>query len=141
MTEQATITETNFNQYFRDVKKYQREEGDIIVSYRSQMVLPDCALKRDIIRLLTGTNNGAYFAVDVLHRYAAASKKSAIQVCEQMSADLLQGISAEDVASQDYQYEIVVFFYVKQEHFPSAWLKEKNTAWSIVPENAEPVNI
>lgn len=132
MTEPIDITDENFSLYFRDVVKHKKEEGDITVSYRAVMDLPDCELKRDVIRLVSEVHGGAVMAVDALCRYAAAAKQDAIRLCAQIGRDLLKGHETEAVAKRIYKYEIVLFFYVKPEYFPQSWLEEKNTAWAIV---------
>lgn len=128
------INDENFSQYFRDVTKNKKEEGDITVSYRSVMELPDCELKRDVIRLLSEVDGGAGMAVEALCRYAAAAKQDAIRLCTQISVDIMNGMGIEQVACKVYYYEVVLFFYVKSEYFPESWLKEKNTAWAIVED-------
>jgi hypothetical protein len=134
MTEPVVITDENFALYFRDVVKNKKQDGDMTVSYRSVMQLPDCQLKRDVIRLLAEVHGGAAMAVEALTRYAAASKSDAIRLCGEMSTDLLSGLSVEKAYNKVYKYHVVLFFYVKPEYFPKAWLEEKNTAWSIVPD-------
>lgn len=128
------ITEENFGLYFRDAAKNKKEDGDLTVSYRSVMELPDCELKRDVIRLLSESDNGAIFAVEALCRYAAAAKQDAIRLCTQISVELLKGNTVEKIASKQHLYESVLFFYVKPEHFPIEWLQQKNTAWAVVPD-------
>src|SRR5688572_7504971 len=115
MTEPVIITDENFNQYFRDASKHKKQDGDIMVSYRSYMELPNCELKRDVIRLLSEVDHGANLAVEALCRYAAASRQSAIGLCAQISVDLLKAKDPTQVAGKVYQYESVLFFYVNQE--------------------------
>lgn len=134
MTEPVVITDENFNQYFRDASKHKKQDGDIMVSYRSYMELPDCQLKRDVIRLLAEVDHGANLAVEALCRYAAASKQAAIALCARMSVDLIKEKQPDQVAHRSYKYESVLFFYINQDHFPKAWLEEKNSCWAIVPD-------
>lgn len=134
MTEPVVITDDNFALYFRDVVKNKKQDGDITVSYRSVMELPYCELKKDVIRLLAEVQGGAAMAVEALGRYAAASKSDAIRLCGEISTDILGGLSLEKVSYKIYKYHVVLFFYVKPEHFPKTWLEEKNTAWSIVSD-------
>ena len=128
------ITDENFNQYFRDITKHARQDGDILVSYRSLMELPDCQLKRDVIRFLTEVDHGANLAVEALMRYAAASKHAAIALCARMTVDLAKEKKPGHVAGKTYQYESVLFFYINKDHFPKSWLEEKNSSWAIVPD-------
>jgi len=126
------ITDANFHKFFHDVSKHERQEGEITVSYRSHMELPDCQLKRDVIKLLAEVRNGAHLAVEALCLYASASKQSAINLCGLISQDLMHQ-EPNQVASKPYVYESVLFFYIHPDHLPEAWFAEKNSRWAIVP--------
>lgn len=118
MSEEVEINESNFNEYFKDVRRSKPEKGEIIAKYSAIAEFIDGGEKRQIISLLTDTENKMEATVQIMRKLLFASEIDAHKVPRLMAEDLLSGMSADEVAKKSYKYTLEMFFYTKPEHVP-----------------------
>ena len=116
--EDLEINELNFSQYFRDVRVSRPEKGEIIAQYSASAEFVDGNEKRQIISLLTSTENKMEATAQVMRKLIYASEVDAYRVPRLMAEDLLSGMSEDDVASKPYKYTLEMFFYSRPEFLP-----------------------
>ena len=112
------INESNFDQYFKDVRKHKPERGEIIAQYSASAELIDGNEKRQIISLLISTENKMEATAQVMRKLLCASELDAYRVPRMMAEDLLKGMDEDEVASKPYKFTFEMFFYAKPEHIP-----------------------
>ena len=118
MSEEVEINESNFSEYFKDVRRSKPEKGEIIAKYSAIAEFIDGGEKRQIISLLTDTENKMEATVQIMRKLLFASEIDAHKVPRLMAEDLLSGMSADEVAKKSYKYTLEMFFYTKPEHVP-----------------------
>lgn len=115
---EVEINETNFSEFFRDARFSKLEKGDVIAKYSAVAEFVDGGEKRQIISLLTDTQNKMEATVQVMRKLLYASEADAYKVPRQMAEDLLGGMSIEDCAKKPYKYVLEMFYYTKPEYIP-----------------------
>jgi len=115
--EELIIDETNFDQYFFDMKKHKPQKGQIIAKYTATAELIDGELKKDILNLIK-TENKVLAAVKVLEKLGSTCESEAVRVCKLMAEDMLGGMSDRMVLKKVYKYRLEAYYYSKQEHVP-----------------------
>lgn len=116
--EDIEINELNFSQYFRDVRVSQPERGEVIAQYSACAEFVDGNEKRQIISLLTSTDNKMEATAQVMRKLIHASEVDAYRVPRLMAEDLLSGMGEEEVAAKPYKYTLEMFFYCRPEFIP-----------------------
>lgn len=127
ISEELEINESNFNEYFKDVRQHAPEKGDIIAKYSSCAEFVDGNEKRQIISLLLDTENKMEATAQVMRKLLFASEIDAYRVPRMMADDLLSGISEDECAKKPYKYTLEMFFYSKPECVPS-----NDPHWNII---------
>jgi hypothetical protein len=125
--DEPTITEENFFDYFKDVRKGEFEKGNIIAQYSAIAEFIDGGEKRQIISLLMDTENKMEATAQVMRKLLYASERDAYKVPRNMAEDLLSGMSIEDCAKKPYKYTLEMFFYARPENVP-----KNDPHWSII---------
>ena len=120
------INETNFEQYFFDIKKNKPQPGQVLAKYTAVAELVEGNLKSDIIDILM---NKQYpqAAVQMMRKLAMSSEADSIRVLIEMCQDLLNGMSVEEVSNKPYKFVIEFFFYTKKEYIPN-----NDPHWSVI---------
>lgn len=121
------ITDKNFGEYFKDLRKSNPEKGDVIALYSATAEFIEGNEKRQIISLLTSTQNKMEATAQVMRKLLFASELDAYRVPRMMAEDLLSGLSVDDVAKKPYKYTLEMFFYAKPENVP-----KDDPHWSII---------
>ena len=116
--EEIEITEENFSQYFKDVRLSKCEKGDIIAQYSASAEFIDGGEKRQVLSLLTETENKMEATAQIMRKLLFCSEIDAYKVPRLIAEDLLSGMSIEDCAKKPYKYTLEMFFYAKPEHIP-----------------------
>jgi hypothetical protein len=116
--EDIEITEENFSSYFRDVRNSSPEKGEIIAQYSATAEFVEGNEKRQIISLLTSTENKMEATAQVMRKLLYASELDAYRVPRMMAEDILSGMSEDEVAQKPYKYTLEMFFYTKPENMP-----------------------
>lgn len=112
------IDESNFNQYFRDVRTNPISKGDVIAQYTAMAEFVDGLEKRQIIGLLRDTEQKMEATAQVMRRLLFASELDSYRVPRMMAEDMISGMSDSEVLSKPYKYRLEMFFYAKPEHVP-----------------------
>jgi hypothetical protein len=118
MIEEVEINESNFSEYFKDIRRSKPEKGEIIAKYSAIAEFVDGGEKRQIISLLTDTENKMEATVQIMRKLLFASEIDAHKVPRLMAEDLLAGMTADEVAKKSYKYTLEMFFYTKPGHVP-----------------------
>jgi len=125
--QELEINEQNFADYFKDVRKGKFEKGDVIAQYSASAEFVDGGEKRQIISLLTDTENKMEATAQIMRKLLFASELDAYRIPKQMAEDLLSGMSCDDCAKKPYKYTLEMFFYTKPDNVPS-----DDPHWSII---------
>lgn len=148
MTE--VIDESNFHEYFVDVRKHGPKKGQILARFSAVADLIEGQLKQDIIYLLSTMDNGGISAVKVMQKLGCATYEAAIDVCMEIAEDLKTGYSESDVEvgthpdsnrplpdlvsekveKKVYSYHYEQFFYTQAECVP-----KDDKHWDIIQIN------
>lgn len=116
MSDELIIDENNFSNYFKEIKGIKPEKGDILARYRASAQLIEGQMKKDLINLLM--HNDSHSALKVMKKLGNSVEIDAIRVLKEMSKDLLDGMTAEEVEKKEYSYIFEAFYYTKPEYFP-----------------------
>lgn len=116
--EETEINEENFSQFFRDVRNSVPERGDVIAQYSASAEFVDGGEKRQIISLLTSTENKMEATAQVMRKLLFASELDSYRIPRMMAEDILEGMTDDEVASKPYKYTLEMFFYAKPENIP-----------------------
>lgn len=115
---ELVITEENFSEHFRDMRFSAPEKGDIIAQYTARAEFVEGNEKRQIIALLTSTENKMEATAQVMRKLLHASEVDAYRVPRLMAEDLISGVDEDEVALKAYPYTFEMFFYTKPENLP-----------------------
>ncbi len=113
--ENLIIDETNFEEYFHDVRKCRPIKDHIIAKYSAVAELIDGEGKKDILYLLK--LNQAHAASNVMKKLYGAIEPDCYRVCREIVEDLLS-MTEEEVLKKPYKFILEFFYYVKKEHVP-----------------------
>jgi len=116
MSEQTIIDESNFDEYFFDVRKHAPKAGQVLAKYRAVACFCDGQQKRDLIQLLK--EDKAKEAALVMRKIHFAKEPDCYRVCREMCEDLASGMSDEEVAAKEYEYVLEAFYYTQRECVP-----------------------
>ena len=116
--QEPEINESNFSQYFRDVRTSNPSKDEVMAQYSAVAEFVDGNEKRQIIALLTKTDSKMEATAQVMRKLLFASEIDAYRIPRMMAEDMLSGLSEDDVAEKPYKYTLEMFFYAKPEHIP-----------------------
>lgn len=116
--EELVIDERNFGEHFRDVRVSVPQRGEVMAQYTAAADFVDGNEKRQIISLLTSTENKMEATAQVMRKLLFASEIDAYRVPRSMAEDLLSGMGEDEVAAKPYRYTLEMFFYTKPENVP-----------------------
>lgn len=129
MTEELVIDASNFDKYFRDVRKNRPERGEVMARYSAMAEFVDGMMKRDIIDLLMNRDK-AIPATQLLRKIGGATEREAVRVCREICEDLASGLTPEEVEKKPYKYIMEFFYYTKKEYLPV-----DDPHWSLITLN------
>jgi len=116
--QELEIDESNFSEHFRDVRTSHPLKDDVMARYCASAEFVEGNEKRQIISLLTSTQNKMEATAQVMRKLLFASELDAYRVPRMMAEDLMSGMTEDDVASKPYKYTLEMFFYTKPENVP-----------------------
>lgn len=116
--EEIEINSENFSKYFKDVRRNKPEREEVIAKYSAIAEFVDGGEKRQIISLLTDTEDKMEATVQIMRKLLFASEIDSYQIPRKMADDLLSGMNTEDVAKKPYKYTLEMFFYTRPENIP-----------------------
>lgn len=118
---ELVIDDSNFDQYFFDIRRNKPQPGQVMACYTGIAELinaaPDGREKENLVDLLMQTNK-AEASAQVMRKLFFASESDALRVPIQIIEDLLSGMNKEQVLEKAYKYTLNMYFYVKPEHIP-----------------------
>jgi hypothetical protein len=117
--DEVVINETNFDQYFFDIRKHKPQRGQVIARYAAVAHFVDGQLKRNVIDVLRGMENGGATAVKVLKKMGGASDRHSMKLAREMTQDLISGMTVDQVAAKEYPYDVEFFWYTEKKHIPT----------------------
>lgn len=117
-TEELIIDETNFNEYFFDVRTHSPQKGQTLACYQAIAEFVDGNLKRDIINLLINTDK-VEAAQRILQKIGNTSEKDSIRIVREMCDDLLSGMTEDEVAEKPYEMVMEAYYYTDPDLVPS----------------------
>ena len=125
MTEEI-IDESNFKNYFKDIRNNAVQKGEIIAKYTSFAEFVDGNEKKQILNLIKNTDK-MNATSQVMRKLLFASEIDSLRVPREMAEDLINGMSDDDVLNKPYKYKLEMFFYAKPENVP-----KDDPHWSII---------
>lgn len=111
------ITNENFEEYFRDVRKTAPRKGEVMVRYISGAEFISGHEKRHMIQLVQ-MKGKMEAATQIMRKLLFASEIDAYRVPKAILSDLIEGLSEEEVLEKPYPYTIEIFYYTKPEYVP-----------------------
>lgn len=125
--EESEITEENFGKYFKDLRSSVPDKGDVIALYSAVAEFVDGNEKRQIISLLTSTENKMEATAQVMRKLLFANELDAYKVPRMMAEDLFSGMTVDEVAQKPYKYTLEMFFYANPNSIP-----KDDPHWSVI---------
>jgi hypothetical protein len=110
------IDNSNFSQYFFDVRKFGPKQGQIMAKFSAVAIFGDGPEKRDIIRVLR--RDKAEAAVMVMKKIHCAREPDCYRICREICEDLISGMSEDVVAKKEHEFVIEAFYYTNREYVP-----------------------
>lgn len=120
------INESNFNQYFFDIRNSKYEKGQVIAEYTAVAELISSNEKKLLINLLYGDKR-ANSITQFMRKVFCAKEPDTFRVPREMCEDLLSGKSEEYVLNKPYKFVMRMGFFTKSEHVP-----KNDPHWSII---------
>lgn len=124
MSEELIIDESNFHEYFFDVRKNAPKPGQVMAVYTAEAELIDGDLKRDIVYLLSCTSKYKQCVI-MLKKIGLAEETDAVRVCREIAEDLKNGMTSREICKKSYTYKFKAFYYTEKENIPA-----DNPHWS-----------
>lgn len=114
-TDELVIDETNFSEYFFDVRKHGPKAGQVMAKFIAIAEFIDGQGKKDIIYLLKiGKVQQAAMVMKKIH---GAKEPDCYRVCREICEDMLT-MTDEEVEAKVYEYTMELFFYTQKELVP-----------------------
>ncbi len=118
MNEEIVIDESNFDQYFFDIRTNRPKPGQIMACYSAMAEFVRSHEKWQLIDLLKMPNK-AEAATQIMRKLLFASELDAIRVSRQIAEDLSKGMSEELILDKPYKYKVEIFYYTMPEYLPA----------------------
>jgi len=117
-SKELVINEENFSEYFKDVRNYVPEKGQIMAQYSASAEFVDGDEKRQIISLLKNTDHKMEATAQVMRKLLHTSEIDAYKIPRMMAEDLLSGMTEDEVTKKPYKYTFEMFFYTYLKYMP-----------------------
>jgi hypothetical protein len=113
------ITESNFAEYFFDVRKQPKpRKGQVMACWRAKADFVNGWVKKNVLELLATNATGAVSAHKVLRNMVGALEKDSILVAKEMTQDLLNGLSEDEILEKPYRFTIEQFYWTEPQYIP-----------------------
>ncbi len=123
--EEIVIDESNFDQYFFDVRLHKPKPGQIMACYSAIGEFVRSNEKQQLIDLLKMPGK-AVAASQVMRKIFCASELDSVRVPRQIAEDLSNGMSNELVLDKPYKFKLEMFYYTEPQYLPA------NEHWSSI---------
>jgi hypothetical protein len=120
------INESNFNEYFFDVRRSKPQKGQVIACYTAIAEFVGGPEKQQIIDLLKGTKKAEAIS-QVMRKLLGASELDAYRVPRMMAEDLADGLTEQQVLDKIYKFKFETYYYTWPECVP-----QNDPHWSII---------
>ena len=107
MESSLIIDNSNFSQYFFDVRKFGPKHGQIMSKFSAIAVFGEGPEKRDIIKVLR--KDKAEAAAMVMRKIHCAKEPDCYTVCREICEDLISGMSENAVAKKNMNLLLKLF--------------------------------
>lgn len=114
--QEIVIDNSNFSQYFSDVRRFGPKQGQIMAKFSAVAIFGDGPEKRDVIKVLK--KDKAQAAAMVMRKIHCVREPDCYRVCREICEDLISGMSEDDVAKKEYEFVIEAFYYTNREYIP-----------------------
>lgn len=98
-----------------DAKRYKPKKGQVMVRYQAMADLIEGDLKTDVINLLQNNDQGANASIRMLQNNCYMNEKDAIMISKEISEDLLNGMSLQEVSSKPYRFKLEILYYTDKD--------------------------
>ena len=115
MEDELIITAENFDQYYKDVRRFRPERGEIMVCYAHSAELVLGNEKRHLVYLLK-LDGKIEAATQVMRKLLFACEQDAYRVPKMILQDMIAGMSEEEILNKSYPYTVHIFYYTKPEY-------------------------
>lgn len=127
--EELIIDESNFDQYFFNIKDHRPQRGQVIARYSA--IAEFCAgpMKNQVIELIRDDIK-AEAASRILRNVLCSVERDSFRIPREMAQDLLNGMTEEEVRQKPYRYTIEMFYYTEKNNVPI-----DDMHWSVISIN------
>lgn len=115
---EVIIDETNFGEYFFDVKKHAPKKGQVLAKFTAVAELVNAFPKDQIVRMLLHNPKGGDLAPKVLRNICNATEAESVNLAKRIAQDLAEGMSEDEVLNKPYEYIMELFFWTNEECVP-----------------------
>lgn len=116
MENELVIDNSNFSDYFFNVKDHRPKPGQVMAKFSAVAVFGEGREKTDIINLLV--QDKAQQAAAVMEKIHSARVPDNYRVCAEMAEDLLVGMTVEQVQKKEYEFVLEALYYTQKELVP-----------------------
>ncbi len=116
--DELIIDESNFDEYFFDVRKHKPKPGQVLACYDAIAEFVDGNLKRDVIQLLLQNDKAGETTPRLMQKLAGSVLEDSMKVVKEILKDLISGMTIDDVASKPYEFHCQHFFYTDRQYIP-----------------------
>lgn len=109
------IDETNFEEYFKDVRKHGPKAGQVMAKFTAIVEFVEGQGKKDVIYLLK--IGKVHQATMVMRKIHGAKEPDCYRVCREICEDLIT-MTEEEVENKAYEYVMELFYYTQKEFVP-----------------------
>lgn len=113
---EIVIDETNFKDYFFDVRKFGPKPGQVMAKFSAIAIFADGPAKRDVIKILK--KDKAEAAAMVMRKIHCAREPDNYKICREICEDLLSGMTEEQVSKKEHEFVLEAFYYVEKKYVP-----------------------
>jgi hypothetical protein len=117
---EVVITDENFTEYFRDVRKSNPRPGEVMARFRIIGDLMNGVEKRMIVDQLINSKLGSDMAIKMLRNGLGCCDKDSLTIAAQICNDLMSGMTKEEVLEKPYKMTIERFFYTERKNIPDS---------------------
>lgn len=125
--DELVIDQSNFDQYFFDIKKHGPTEGQIMARFCAKAQLMNSVEKQNLVDVLLTNKEGAEIGVNMSQNTFSCTESEAVKLCKEIVLDLLNGKSKTEVLEKPYTFTIEKFFWTREEYVP-----KNNPHWKAI---------
>lgn len=107
-----------------DARRNKPKKGQVLARFRAIAEFVEGEVKRDVITALE--KGRIESACKILQKLCCALEYESYKVCRQISEDLLNGMSPQEIEYKPYEYIYEALYYANKEDVP------KEAGWSVI---------